>query len=194
MQAVCYKCGNEKQDPLKMCGACHALPESDEDRIVSICLSDQCLKQKHLLVATQYIKTKKKLPGIHPNVAKKARQIHAKLPRRPINASQSIELSASFFQEDLFADDSEPERVTVHVIGKPKGVKPNQFVEIQKMRTCHSLTWTVGEEVSQSDHDIYADTTGQLYLWYRWINDQWKAKFIPKQEFYRLRDVENSTL
>jgi len=98
MNAICYKCGAEKSAAIKLCDDCHALPITQDDRFVSVCLSADCLKQKNLRIASSYIQEKDEPPGFHSKVVTRARQIVAKMPEE-FQLSQSISLS-DIFEED----------------------------------------------------------------------------------------------
>lgn len=100
VQAVCFKCGQSKKDPIKMCGNCKTWPESKQDLIVSMCLSAKCIKPENLLRSSKYIRLKRRPPGFHDKVLIKATKLVEALPPQ-LEAFQSIELSASFFETDV---------------------------------------------------------------------------------------------
>ncbi|QEG24554.1 hypothetical protein [Mariniblastus fucicola] len=104
IEAVCFNCGAEKSAAIKLCGSCRSLPTSYEDRVASVCLSNECLRQDNLEVATRYIQQKKRKPGFHDKVRRKAEQIVNKMPDQ-FQISQSFDLSESFFEERFVLDD-----------------------------------------------------------------------------------------
>lgn len=87
-----------------LCASCRALPTTKEERILSVCLSRKCIKEENLIKSSKYIQKKGRTPGFHEKVKSKAEKIVDLMPEH-IEMSQSIELSASFFQEDLISDD-----------------------------------------------------------------------------------------
>lgn len=104
INAVCFNCGAEKSAPIKLCNECREMPTSYEDRVVSVCLSKDCLRQENLSRASKYIQKKQRLPGFYTKVRRKAEQIVGKMPDT-FQVSQSIDLSESFFQERFVLDD-----------------------------------------------------------------------------------------
>lgn len=104
IKAVCFNCGAEKSAAIKMCSSCRALPTSREDRIVSVCLSSDCLRQENLKTAVRYMAKKERLPGFHAKVRLKAEQIVDDMPEE-FQVSQSFDLSESFFTDRFVLDD-----------------------------------------------------------------------------------------
>lgn len=104
IKAVCFNCGAEKSAPIKLCENCRALPTSREDRVISVCLSSECLRQENLLIAARYMAKKERLPGFHDKVRVKAEQIVRDMPDE-FQISQSIDLSESFFTDHFVFDD-----------------------------------------------------------------------------------------
>lgn len=104
IKAVCFNCCAEKSDAIKLCDSCRALPISREDRIVSVCLSSDCLRQENLEIAARYMAKKDRLPGFHAKVRIKAEQIVDEMPDE-FQISQSFDLSESFFTDRFVLDD-----------------------------------------------------------------------------------------
>ena len=99
IKALCFNCGAEKSAAIKLCNCCRALPTSREDRIVSACLSSDCLRQDNLRTAVQYMRLKNRLPGFHDKVRRKAEQIVDAMPEE-FQVSQSFDLEAVFSEEE----------------------------------------------------------------------------------------------
>ena len=188
MNAVCIKCGGKKKEPMKMCAHCHTLPETRDERILAFGLSTQCIKQENVIKAGSYIRKKGKPPRLHEKVRAKAKQL-VKAYRQPVDASKSMEFSASFFDfNDLVIDDSCEDVldiVVVHSIGKPAD---GEFASISKVSTYIEDTWTIGVDITQAEVDRFADEDGELNVWFRWLEGVWQPKFVSKTEFARLRE------
>jgi hypothetical protein len=91
INAICFNCGSEKSAAIKMCSECRSLPTSEDDRIVSVCLSSDCLKQENLQIARKYMQKKDRLPGFHEKVLNKAEKIVSEMPDE-FQISQSFEI------------------------------------------------------------------------------------------------------
>ncbi len=104
MNAVCFNCGNEKSAAIKLCANCKAMPTSHEDRILSVCLSSDCLRQENLRIASRYIDKKNRPPGFHAKVTEKAERIVDEMPDT-FQISQSIEISGLLFENLFVLDD-----------------------------------------------------------------------------------------
>lgn len=104
IKAVCFNCGAKKSAAIKLCSSCRAMPLSNEDRMVSVCLSSDCLRQDNLIAANRYIEKKGRLPGFHEKVRLKAQKIVDEMPDQ-FQISQSFDLSESFFTERFVLDD-----------------------------------------------------------------------------------------
>jgi len=101
IEAICSGCGAEKSAAIKLCSQCSALPTTHEDRVISVCLSSDCLRQENLQVASQYIRKKNRLPGFHRKVRLKAEKIVSEMPE-DFQLSQSFVLSEALLEEDQF--------------------------------------------------------------------------------------------
>ena len=189
MTAICFKCGGRKNDPLRMCSSCHALPESEQDRLISLALSSKCLKDKNLLKASEYIQRKKRPPRFSEGVKEKARQL-LEASAVVANNSQSIELSASFFEFDDLREEPKKRMVTVHSIGKPANLSPDHRGPISRDKTYRVFKWEIGTDISEEMAKQYIDALGCIYVWYRWLEDKWVWKCVTKSEFSNLRKVE----
>ena len=187
MNAVCFKCGGEKNKPMMMCGQCHTLPETRDEKIISMGLSIQCIKAEKVVVAAKYIRKKGRPPKLHEQVRAKAKRLVRKF-KFPDDVSKSIELSASFFElDDLIEDDSPvPVIIDVHSIGKPAS---GEFEAFSNAPTYREISWTVGVDITELDYQKYADEKGEIYGWFRWIDEAWQQKFVAKAEFYQLREL-----
>lgn len=91
MNAICFNCGAEKSAAIKLCKECRSLPTSEQDRVVSVCLSSDCLRQENLFIARKYMRKKNRLPGFHEKVLRKAEKIVDEMPDE-FQISQSFEI------------------------------------------------------------------------------------------------------
>ena len=187
MVAVCFACGESKNEAMEVCASCGKKPGSRDEKIASFALSDLCLKERNLVKGSEYIKKKRKLPRFHQNVEKKAIQlVESYIDFGTSTDEDSFQLSESFFD---FAGVTSVEKVMVHVIGKAEGVAVTQRGPTSKMKTYHTLEWEVDKDVSQAEVDQHLDA-GALYIWYRWMGEKWQYKFVDKAQFDQLRQVE----
>ena len=79
------------------------MPISREDRIISVCLSGECLRQENLEIASRYIHQKDRLPGFRDKVRQKAETIVDRMPDE-LQVPNSF-VSASFFEERFVVED-----------------------------------------------------------------------------------------
>jgi len=98
MNAICFNCGCKKSSAIKMCEECHELPVNYQDRITSVCLSSDCLRQDNLVTAAKYIRKTHRLPGFHDKVIRRAESIVARMPEE-FQLSQSFDIDAMFDEE-----------------------------------------------------------------------------------------------
>ncbi len=189
MQAICFRCGEEKKFALKMCSHCQALPQDRNDRIVSLSLSIQCLKEKNLIRASKYIKIKKRIPRFHENVTKRATELVEEETFDP-SSSMSIELSESFFDFKSAQKPKENQIVTVHAIGKPAGVNSGHVGPVSRAKTYRVLNWEIGKDISEEEAKVHMDAFGCIYVWYRWMDNAWNWRCVTKSDFESLRKVE----
>ena len=191
MDAVCFKCGESKKEPLAKCLQCAAKPTRREDKIASIALSIQCLKLENLEKGSQYIKKTNRLPSFHESVLKKAiRLVESYIEVVDENDdSDSLDLSDSFFE---FSNDQQQkvELVTVHAIGKPENVDVNYRGSSSNKKTYHTLQWEIGNDISVDQANRHMDSPGIIFIWYRWLGDSWVWKCVPREEFEQLRSLE----
>ena len=195
MHAVCYKCGEEKKFPLTMCNHCQAIPESSKDRIASMSLSAECLKEKNLIKASNYIKLKKRLPQFHETVTTKATQLAKQNSEADSSSSMSFELSESFF--DFKPDPSKSaknETVTVHSIGKPRGIDRIHSGPVSREGTYQMLTWEIGRDISAEEVQMHRDAFGCIYVWYRWMENKWTWKCVTKADSRTCERADDFTL
>ena len=152
MEAVCFKCGHEKSNPLKMCGHCQALPQSRKERIKSMCLSRTCLKTQNLIKASTYIKRKNRPPGFHEKVKVKAAELVDSMPEIGDSTSQSYDFSDSFFDFQELEHGIAGEKITVHAIGKPINDSIDSFNgnnnHNTRTKTYHTLEWEIGKDIN----------------------------------------------
>ena len=104
MNAVCFNCGCGKSSAIKLCSNCHEMPTSHEDRVVSVCLSIECLRPENLEIASRYMRKKNRLPGFHEKVTVKAEKIVSQMPDN-FQISQSFDFSGTFFEDNFVLDD-----------------------------------------------------------------------------------------
>lgn len=104
IKAVCFNCGVEKSRAIMLCNSCHALPISREDRVISVCLSNDCLRQDNLVTAVRYMRQNERLPGFHRKVRVKAEQIVDSMPE-DFQLSESFDFPESFFTDHFMIDD-----------------------------------------------------------------------------------------
>ena len=104
MNAVCFNCGCEKSSAIKLCSNCKEMPTSHEDRVISVCLTVECLRQENLEIASRYMQKKKRLPGFHDKVTRKAEKIVSQMPDS-FQISQSFDFSEMFFADNFVLDD-----------------------------------------------------------------------------------------
>lgn len=192
MIAVCFQCGSPKSGPMTKCEFCQKKPIHHRDRVVSMALSNECLSEKNLKTGSQYIKEKKRIPKFHKKVAQKAAQLmESYIEVDDARNSDSIDLSSAFFQfEFSSAKPGQPQFVTVHSIGKPANLANDEFSQFHKKKTYHTLQWEVGNEITVKQASANQDDDGNVYIWYRWMNDNWNGKFVSKAEFEQIKSVE----
>ena len=80
MKAICFECGKEKSAAIKMCSHCKALPIKRREKIVSFCLSAECLTQRNLLFSQNHIFRQGRPPGFRATVIRAAMAIVDQLP------------------------------------------------------------------------------------------------------------------
>lgn len=155
-------------------------------------LSNECLSEKNLKIGSRYIKENKRLPKFHKKVAQKAAQLmESYIEVDDERNSDSIDLSSAFFQFDFEAGEQRrPKFVTVHCIGKPANLSDDEFIQFHKKKTYHTLQWEVGNEITPEQVAVNQDDAGNVYIWYRWINNSWNGKFVPQAEFEQIKSVE----
>lgn len=102
INAICSGCGAEKSAAIKLCNNCGALPTTEDDRKISVCLSKDCLRQDNLRIASLYIRKNKRLPGFHDKVLRKAEKIVSEMPE-DFQLSQSFVLDKILFEESQVA-------------------------------------------------------------------------------------------
>ncbi len=194
MEAVCFACGHEKGGALLPCPKCQVKPLSQRDRLASLCLSKQCLPPKQLVMGSEFIKAKGKLPGFSESVVRKATQLLGTLPAASgsEDISTSFDFSESFFDFEGKSQSAVEPKITVHVLGKPASLKANEEGGNlwNSRRTYHTLTWRIGKEISEDDYESHRSGDGEIYVWYRWIGNRWTWKYVSKSEFERLRKLE----
>ncbi len=193
MNAICFACGREKQDPLDHCDHCDVKPMSQKDRISSYCLSSNCLKPASLEKGSKYIRLKRKLPKIAEPVIRRATKIVESLD---VDEEQytSMGMDESFFDFKGFAD-KRAETVRVHSIGKPPKSNDGDTTGVSHMgsqkNTYRLLTWELGKDISIDDCDANVDENGELYIQFVWMGDRgWIWKHVSKSHFDQLRALD----
>lgn len=175
-----------------MCAHCHTLPESRADKILSMGLSTDCIREENVKKAGKYIRKKGRPPKLHAKVAQRATKLVNEY--EPPDLSNSIELSASFFDMgDLIEDESSEEVmdiVVVHSIGKPAD---GEFTQLSNKSTYLKNTWTVGIDISEEEVARHADEEGEIYVWYRWFEETWKPKYVSQEEFEQLKSFSHNS-
>ena len=53
MLIICFQCGSEKIDPLQVCATCKSQPETEEEMVLSVLLSEYLLDRKTLIKAAE---------------------------------------------------------------------------------------------------------------------------------------------
>ena len=53
MLIICFRCGSEKIDPLQVCATCKSQPETEEEMVLSVLLSEYLLDRKTLIKAAE---------------------------------------------------------------------------------------------------------------------------------------------
>ena len=185
--AVCFACGKTKASPLSLCKNCEAKPLSSRDKISSMALSNHCLSQKHLKAGSDYIRQYHKIPKINEKVIAKATELVNAIPERPDDRKKSFDFSSSFFNFPGLTEGNERgEVVRVHSIGKPKSFKrgeESRGMLGNKESTYQLLEWRLGTDISIEEADNNVDDDGDLYIWYRFLGDDWTYKHISKSKF-----------
>jgi len=80
LKAICFECGEEKSAAIKMCSRCKAMPIRRREKIVSFCLSAECLTQRNLLFSQNHIFKQGRPPGFRATVIREAMAIVDQLP------------------------------------------------------------------------------------------------------------------
>lgn len=189
--AVCFECGGAKLAPMAKCEFCKKKPSSREDRIASLALSSECLQEHNLKKGSDFIKKHKRRPKFHESLQSKATQlVEAYIEVSPSNNSDSIDLSSSFF-DFSFSQNANVETVKVHAIGKPEHLKDDYHGHRNNAKTYHTLQWEIGKDISAEDANAFKDPAGDIFIWYRWMSQNWTWKCVSRIEFEQLKSVEN---
>ncbi len=195
MHALCFSCGCKKSGALKLCNQCHSIPSTRDDQVLSLCLSLQCVTEQTLNRCRQYFRKKNKPPKFKEKIVRMAIQF---LDEQLGNSnSQSLEFSSSMFNfDDMREYDSQPltltKTITVHVIGKgPKQETFDANATLGKTKgTYHKAQWVVGQDISEQEYENHKCPTGDMFVWYRWINNQWSWTPVSSAKFEQLRLLE----
>ncbi len=102
MKAICFECGKEKSAAIKLCRHCQAMPITRREKILSVCLSSDCLRPRNLLFSQAHIFKRGLPPGFRAKVIRTAMEIVDQLPDE-LQVSASFELSGDF-QEVLVVE------------------------------------------------------------------------------------------
>lgn len=199
MLALCFSCGTKKQSALKLCGQCHAVPKTQEEKVLSLCLSLECVSHQSLNTCRRYFHRKNKPPRFKPPVIKRAKDSLQEMMASS-GVERSIEFSSSVFNfEDLIQDDENEvirQTVTVHVIGKgPKQESADANANLGKAnKTYHRVEWEVGVDISEAEYETAKDPSGELHIWYRWLNNSWTKQTVSPAKFDQLKAIESGRL
>lgn len=196
MGALCFECGNRKTGALKLCSRCGAVPKTQDEKVLSLCLSLECVTQKTLLVCQRHFEKKKRAPRFKESIVQRATKC---LEEQVESASDnSIMFSNSVFDfSDLREEKSTPaRRVTAHIIGKgPKQHNADANASLGKPhQTYHRSSWVVGNDISEEMYESNKGPRGDVYIWYRWLNNQWSWSCIARDKFEQLKAVESGRL
>lgn len=160
-----------------------------------MCLSDKCLKEKHLVMGSRYIRKNNKLPKFHESVVAKANELISSISDSQGEYSQSFEFSNSFFDFQGLKG-GKGETVQVHAIGKPLGEGKDGTAPVSNLgargSTYQVLSWEIGKEITFDEADLHMDDEGNIYVWFRWMGSGWNWKPVSQDEFNRLRALERS--
>ena len=53
MLIICFRCGNEKEDPFQVCTKCKSQPQTEEEMVLSALLTEYLLNHKTLILAEE---------------------------------------------------------------------------------------------------------------------------------------------
>ena len=173
------------------CEFCKTKPSHHDDRVASMALSTECLKEPTLKKGSDFIKRTKRLPKFHQSIENKATQlVESYIEVSPSENSDSIDLSSSFFEFE-FAQNENESFITVHAIGKPEHLSDDRQGHRISGKTYHTVQWQIGKDISADDATAYQDADGDIFVWYRWMGNSWIWKCVSRVEFEQLRRVEN---
>ena len=196
MSALCFKCGNHKTGALKLCSKCDAIPETKEEKVLSLCLSLECVTQQTLKVCQRHFEKKQRAPRFKDVIVERA----TKCLEEQIESGtdNSIMFSASVFDfSDLIEEKSTiRKQVTAHIIGKgPKQDTADANASFGKAhKTYHRSNWVIGNDISEEKYESNKGPHGDVYVWYRWLNNQWSWSCISHDKFEQLKAVESGRL
>lgn len=169
-------------------------PQSNDEMILSFCLSLDCISADNLKKCRAWFKQKQRPPKFSDSVIEQAK----KCAREAADDSDSSIVyppeMLEFADLDDDDDDESPARrktVRVHVIGRPKGLAddepPRNF---GKEKTFFRETWVIGRDIAEDmvNHNLDGD---QLFIWYRWIGNRWSWCPVTRGKFAQLKAVED---
>jgi len=199
MLALCFECGSKKNGAMRLCKQCHAVPKSDEERVLSLCLSLECVTQRTLNNCRAYFKKKNKSPRFKPPIVQRAKEF---LDEQMENSSgnQSVEFSSSVFNFDdmNLVEDSTvfTKTITAHIIGKgPSQDSRDANANLGKAhKTYHRVQWAIGQDISEDEYESNKDNNGDVYVWYRWLSNQWTKQCVSQVRFDQLKAVESGRM
>jgi hypothetical protein len=88
---------------------------------------------------------------------------------------------------------TKPETIQVHTIGRtPEFDDPHEFDEwmFSGGDTYTKETWQIGKDVTAEQAAEYRDAkTGDLYVYYQIIDDEWKGRFVSRERFAQMKAV-----
>ncbi len=196
MNALCFKCGNRKSGALKLCSQCDAIPKERDEQVLSLCLSLECVTEQTLLKCSQHFQKKKRPPRFKESIVERAERCLEEQTNS--DTDQSVMFSASVFDFSDLQDEPTKVRkeVTAHIIGKgPKQEVSDANASLGKAhKTYHKLSWTVGDDISEEMYEANKGSHGDVYIWYRWLDNRWAWSCISSNKFEQLKSVESGRL
>lgn len=195
MLALCFECGSKKSGALKLCKQCHAVPKTQDEKVLSLCLSLECVTQQTLNNCSKYFKKKNKAPRFKAPIVQRATEFLEE-QQDGAGTNQSIEFSSSAFDFPDLSEESVQairQTVTAHIIGKgPKQDSGDANASLGKAnKTYHRTQWVVGVDISEEQYETNKDPRGDIYIWYRWLNNKWTWLTVSPAKFDQLKAVES---
>jgi len=179
-----------------MCSRCQAVPKTADERVLSLCLSLECVSQQTLTRCLQHFEKKNKPPRFKEAIIKRAEELLEEQQDSSLG-EKSIEFPSSVMNFEISDESIEVVKtVTAHIIGKgPKQESDDANATLGKRkRTYHRAQWKVGDDISEDQYEANKDQKGDIHIWFRWLNNQWTWSCISSSKFNQLRAVEEGRL